>query len=84
MSVFHAVAVCMLTFHGPDGSEFLVVSDTIKAIRPVEAHHHGHLTTGTNALIYLGIRPNGFGIHETPEEALQIIRDCEELARKHP
>jgi hypothetical protein len=83
MSIAHAVAVCMLTFHGPDGSELLVLSDTIKAIKPAGAHHR-HLTGGTNAVIYLGIRPNGFGIHETPEEALQIIRDCEALGQKHP
>jgi hypothetical protein len=81
--IAHAVAVCMLTFHGPDGSELLVLSDTIKAIRPAGAHH-GHLVTGTNSVIYLGIRPTGFGVHETPEEALQIIRSCEEFERKHP
>jgi hypothetical protein len=73
----------MLTFHGPDGSELLIVSDTIRAIKSAGAHH-GHLSAGTNAVLYLGIRPTGFGVHETPEQALQIIRDCEELARKHP
>jgi hypothetical protein len=78
MSTFaFAVAVCVLTFHSPDGSELLVLSDMIKAIKPAAAHHHGHLTAGTNAVIYLGVRPNGFGVHETSEQALQLIRDCE-------
>jgi hypothetical protein len=78
-----AAAVCMLTFHGPDGSELFVVSDMIKAIKPAGLHH-GHLAAGTNAVLYLGIRPNGFGVHETLEEAMQLIRNCEDLARKHP
>jgi hypothetical protein len=75
MSIAHAVAVCMLTFHGPDGSELLIVSDTIKAIKPAVKAHHSHLTPGTNSVLYLGIRPNGFGIHETTLEALHIIEE---------
>jgi hypothetical protein len=73
----------MLTFHSPDGGELLVISDTIKAIKPA-GMHHGHLTAGTNAVIYLGIRPNGFGVRETPEQAMQIIRDCEAQSHIHP
>jgi hypothetical protein len=81
--IAHAVAVCMLTFHSPDGSPLLIVSDSIKAIKPAELHR-GHLTPGTNAVIYIGVRSSGFGIHETTAEALQIIHDCEVSANKHP
>jgi hypothetical protein len=77
------IAVCLLTFHSPDGSELLISSDTIKAIKPA-AQHHGHLADGTNSVIYLGVRPNGFGIQETTHQVLAIIHSCEELANKHP
>jgi hypothetical protein len=72
---------CLLTFHSPDGSELLIASDSIKAIKPAAPQHHRHLTEGTNAVIYVGVRSTGFGVHETLEEAMQLVRDCE---RKPP
>jgi hypothetical protein len=67
----------MLTFHSPDGGALLISSDAIKAIKPAAVEHHKHLTEGTNAVIYIGVRSSGFGVHETLEQAMQIIRDCE-------
>jgi hypothetical protein len=72
-----AIAVCMLAFHSPDGSELLILSDMIRAIKPAVRAYHNHLAPGTNSVIYLGIRPNGFGVRETPLQILQIIRDCD-------
>jgi hypothetical protein len=80
MTLAHAVAVCMLTFHGPDGSDLVIVSDAIKAIKPATLYH-GHLAAGTNAVIYIGVRSSGFGVRETLEQILQLIRNCERARR---
>lgn len=69
-------AVCLLTFHSPDGLELLVRSDEIKAIKPVDNVNALHLAPKTHSIIYLGVRPNGFGVIENTQEILRQIREC--------
>jgi hypothetical protein len=64
---------CVLTFHSPDGSELFVYSDTIRLIRKIEPHHQQHVAPGTRSVIYLGVRPNGFGVVETVPQVLRMI-----------
>jgi hypothetical protein len=71
-----AAAVCILTFHSPDGSELILQSDVIRVVRPILNQHREHVAAGTNSVLYLGIRPAGFGVVETAAQALQMIRDC--------
>lgn len=70
------VAVCMLILHSPDGTALLVDSDTF-TVRQIDPRHQDHVAKGTNSVIYLNFRPNGFGVKETIEQISDMIRKCE-------
>ena len=67
---------CLLVFHSPDGTELWVESDIIKVIRPVGASHREHIAPGTQSILYLGVRPAGFGITEPAQQVLGKIGTC--------
>ena len=67
---------CLLVFHSPDGSELWVESDIIKVIRPVGNAHREHIAPGTHSVLYLAVRPAGFGLTETAAQVLRKIESC--------
>lgn len=66
--------LCVLALHGPDGSALYVLSDSVKAIRPIAARHRDHVASGIRAVIYTGVSPTGFGVAEEAGEVLRLIR----------
>lgn len=73
MSLRVAAVACVLTLHAPDGSELLILSDAIRAIRPINARHHDHVAQGIHSVLYIGVTPNGFGVTETAPEILEMM-----------
>ena len=73
-----AVLPCLLVFHSPDGTEILVEKAAIKVVRPIDQKHHDHIAAGTAAVVYTGVRPNGFGIMESTGDVVKMIKaQCE-------
>ena len=75
---WRSIAFCIITFHSPDGTELFVQADTIRIVRPIVTDkHEGLVVKGINSIIYTGVRPNGFGIKEHPDEVIKAIKDCD-------
>lgn len=68
---------CLLVLHSPDGSELVIENAEIRAVRQIGPQYHDHLPKGTNAVIYLGVRPNGFGVKETVQAIEDMKKGCE-------
>jgi hypothetical protein len=65
-----------MILHSPDGTELLVLSEQL-TVREINPHQQDHVVKGTNSVIYLGVRPNGFGVKETTVEVRKMVKDCE-------
>lgn len=66
--------LCVLLLHGPDGSALYVLSESVKAIRPIAERHRDHVALGIRAVIYTGVSSTGFGVAEEAGEVLRLIK----------
>jgi hypothetical protein len=66
---------CLAVFHTPDGYE-IKIDTKVTAIRLIHGPVAEHVAKGTHSVIYIG--GEKFGVAETPEEVLEIIKDCTE------
>jgi hypothetical protein len=77
MDGFVAVASCVVVLHSPNGAQLIIPSgEDIKVMRPVGEAAQEHVAEGTHSVIYLGVRPNGFGVKESVEQIEAMIEAC--------
>lgn len=65
---------CLLAFHAPDGSQLLLESAAISAIRPIAPSHRPQVTQGVRSVVYIGAQ--GFGVMENAGEVMTLIDGC--------
>lgn len=72
---------CLLTLHSPDGSELLVESGMLRAVRAIAPHAAGQVARGARSVIYLGSAPAGLAVVESTTEIQDRLSACREAGR---
>ena len=72
------IVPCLVLLHSPDGSDILIETNSVTAIRPV-VEDSEHVADGSRAIVYLVDK--SFAVRESEVRIIEIIGTCHEKPR---